>query len=89
MVDYGKLDTGLAIALDEVGDERAPRLPVFVHVDAGDPEARRDALADLGVAGPLQGGIATATLSADQVRRLSERPWVLQLRLGTPLELLE
>ncbi|MGH9281047.1 MAG: hypothetical protein ACRD12_23535 [Acidimicrobiales bacterium] len=61
---------------------------MFVHLDPAQVDEGRDALGAMGVAGPLQGAIGTATLSPDQVRHLSDQPWVRQLRLATPLELL-
>lgn len=88
-MDYGKLDAGLASALDDIGDDDRPRLPVFVHIDPDRAQDARDVLATLGVTGSLQGGIATATLSPGQVRQLSDRPEVRQLGLATPLQLLE
>lgn len=64
-------------------------LSVFVQLDphlSADEQAK---LAELGVpVGSTQGGIATATLSPEQVRQLSEEPSVRQLRLSTPLRLL-
>ena len=75
--------------LDDVGDDDAPGLAVFVHVDPERINGLGEQLGALGVGGRLQGGIGTATLSANQVRELSDQPWVRQVRLATPLHLLE
>ena len=87
MVDYGKLDAALAIAVDEAR-EGSPLLPVFVHVEPDRVDELRDALVAMGVTGSLQGGVGTATLPPAQVGRLSDEPWVRELRLATPLDLL-
>lgn len=69
------------------GDEAA--LPVFVQLDPDLSPDERARLAELGLrVGSAEGGIATATLSAEQVRRLSEEPSVRRLQLSTPLRLL-
>lgn len=86
--DYGKLDAGLASALEDVPDGDARVLPVFVEVAGELPDAGRSALADLGLTEPT-GGVVTATLSARQVSQLSDQPWVRYLRLSGRLRLLE
>jgi hypothetical protein len=94
-MDYRKIDAALAAALED--EERpatvrqqpggAPKLPVFVHVDPAAAVRRRAELARLGVrAGSVLGGIGTASLSPEQVRELSEQPWVRQIRLSQPLD---
>lgn len=97
-MDYRKIDAALAAALDgdrpaddrDRGPRRTPGLPVFVHIDPAAATRRRPELARLGLpAGSLLGGIGTATLSAEQVRELSEQPWVRQIRLSQPLDLLD
>ncbi|MFP5318329.1 MAG: hypothetical protein ACLGI2_08540 [Acidimicrobiia bacterium] len=93
-MDYRKIDAALAAALDDQGPPAArgrpvPRLAVFVHVDPAAATRRRADLARLGLpAGSVLGGIATASLSPDQVRELSEQPWVRQIRLSRPLDTL-
>ena len=93
-MDYRKIDAALAAALDDERPPdargRTPKLPVFVSVDPAAATRRRAHLARLGLpAGSLLGGIATASLSADQVKELSEQPWVRQIRLSQPLDLLD
>ena len=95
-MDWSKVDAALAGALsatpdhgwrrfeDATGAER--RLPVFVHVDADAADAVL--LAELQVAGPPGGGVRTATLSPADVARLTDQPWVTQVRLSGPLRLL-
>ena len=64
-------------------------LSVFVHVDPHLSKAEQAKLAKLGLpVGSAEGGIATATLSREQVSQLSEQPSVRRLRLSTPLRLL-
>lgn len=85
LVNYRKVDAALASAL------RKPpaRLPVFVHLDPDASEAEHASLASLGLpAGSLQGAIATASLSPAQVRKLSDQPFVRQIRLSSPMNLL-
>ena len=86
--DYGKLDAGLASALEDVADGDARVLPVFVEVAGELTEAGLATLTDLGLGEPT-GGVVTATLSARQVSQLSDQPWVRYLRLSERLRLLE
>ncbi|MGH9222504.1 MAG: hypothetical protein ACRD2W_01600 [Acidimicrobiales bacterium] len=98
-VDYRKLDAALAAALSRepaVGAAGAgpqplapPKLSVFVHVDPDASDAQQSKLTRLGLPrGSLQGGIVTANLSPDQVRKLAEQPFVRRIRLSAPLNLL-
>ena len=102
-MDHSKLDAGLAAALDDAAgagatakeamskaaSASADALSVFIHLDPHLSKADQAKLATLGLpVGSTQGGIATATLSPDQVRQLSEHPSVRQLRLSQPLRLL-
>jgi hypothetical protein len=101
-VDHSKLDARLSAALEDVAAATAPApsgpsaraqgepgLSVFVQLDPHLSDEEQAKLADLGLPmGSAAGGIATATLSPDQVRQLSEEPSVRQLRLSTPLRLL-
>jgi hypothetical protein len=85
LTNYRKLDAALAGALARALEAGRP-LNVFVHVD---PDSA-DALGELGVdLGNVQEGIATATLPAEQIASLSEQPWVRQIRLSSPLRLLD
>lgn len=97
MTNYRKLDAALAGVLEGALAAGRP-LPVFVHLE---PDADADADVDVDVdaaealtalgvaAGSVQGGIATATLRADQIAALSEQPFVRQIRLSSPLRFLD
>ncbi len=93
-MDHSKLDAGLVAALEEAAPAaaRPPAVPVFVHLNPGLSKTEREKLAKLGLPASslnsAQGGIATATLSPEQVRQLAESPSVRQLRLSVPLRLL-
>ena len=98
-MDYRKLDPALVAALSRkpapaaapAGPEPSapPKLSVFVHVDPDASDAQQAKLTRLGLPrGSLQGGIATANLSPDQVRKLAEQPFVRRIRLSSPLNLL-
>jgi len=103
-VDHSKLDAGLAAALEDAAGATAgavakeamsaarsaaqDALSVFVHLDPNLSKAEQAKLAKLGLPVGSAGGIATATLSPEQVSQLSEQPSVRRLRLSTPLRLL-
>jgi len=79
-VDWSKIDAGLAGAL-AAGDD-ASRYAVLVHVAPGTDPA---VVASLGVAPTGEGTVRTATLSAAEVARLSDRDEVTHLRMSRPL----
>ena len=87
-MNWGKVDAGLAAALDSAGElgsgERS--LSVFVHVEVAGADP--DACDRLGLA-PPDGEIRTATLSPDEVAELSELPWVRRVGLSRRLRLLD
>ncbi len=86
-MDYRKVDAALASAMRRA--QTPEKLAVFVHLDPKATDAQRAALTKLGLPdGSRQGAIATASLSPDQVRTLSEQPFVRQIRLSMPLNLL-
>jgi hypothetical protein len=103
-VDYRKLDASLVAALSKMPGAAAPaagpeplaaaaaappKLSVFVHVDPDASDAEQAKLTRLGLPrGSLQGGIATASLSPEQVRKLAEQPFVRRIRLSSPLNFL-
>lgn len=87
-MNWGKVDAGLAAALDSAG-ELGPGdrgLSVFVHVDAAGADA---GVCDRLGLGPPGEEIRTATLSPDEVAELSELPWVRRVGLSRRLRLLE
>ena len=98
MVDYRKVDPALAAALAKPpaaaptlsADSAAEaKLSVFVHVDPGATASQQARLSKLGLPrGSFQGGIATATLSADQVRKLAAHPSVRRIQLSSRLDVL-
>lgn len=89
-VDYRKIDAAPAAAPDDEGPPSlrgrpAPELAVFVSPAAA--TRRRTDLARLGVpAGSLLRG--AHPLPPEQVRELSEQPWVRPIRLSRPLDTL-
>jgi hypothetical protein len=91
-MNYQKLDTALAIALNEVKEnERALSqercLTVFIHIIADiDTTTVTAFLESLGISG-VKGGkaILTATLSPNAISELSEQPWVQYLKLSQKL----
>ncbi len=95
-MDHSKLDASLVAALEGAEPAAAAAasqaLSVFVHLKPRVSKAEKEKLAELGLtlgsASSAQGGIATATLSPEQVRQLSECPAVRHLRLSVPLRML-
>lgn len=86
-MDWSKVDPALAVELVDAtgGDEEAQRrMAVFVYLDVA--RADSDLLAEMGVEAPESGGIGTGTVSADDVRRLTDQPWVTRVRLSVPLQ---
>lgn len=92
--DAGARDAG---ARDQEGLVRgrrkeATRLSVFVHLDPEASPRDKEALADFGLPKTVlrrRSTIATATLTPDDIASLSEQSCVRQLRLSTPLRLLQ
>ena len=87
-MDYQKVDTGLAGALDEAGDPDAESLTVFIHTARVPDEQAIRVLKGYGVSGATGNGqIFTATLSPRDVAKLSEQPWVQSIKLSRSLQL--
>ena len=87
-MDYRKVDTGLAGALDETGDEDATSLTVFIHTASVPDEEAIGILKGFGVSGATgDGQIFTATLSPRAVAQLSDQPWVKSITLSRSLRL--
>ncbi|MBD2016364.1 hypothetical protein H6F96_20610 [Microcoleus sp. FACHB-53] len=88
-MNYKKLDTALAMALNEVQDSEEQSLVVFIHTEPV-PDAKATAfLESLGVNVTKGRDVLTATLSANAVSQLSEQPWVHYIRLSQKLRLLD
>lgn len=79
-MDWSKLDPGLAGAMAD--DDATRRYPVFVHLTS---EGGAGVLSDLGVEASGAGTVRTASLTADDVARLTERDEISHLRLSAPL----
>jgi len=81
-VDWTKVDTALAGALDRAGDGDV--ISVFVHVDPDACDGVRDGT-------PLdgQGEVRTARVSVAEVADLTDQAWVRHLRWSGPLRLLD
>ena len=76
-MDWSKVDAGLAGALADPGT--GERYVVFVHLNpSSDPEA----LASLPGDPVGEGAVRTATVSAEELERLSERAEVSHLALS-------
>ena len=87
-MDYRKLDTALAAALDEVQDPEERSLSVFIHTAHAPGHAEVTYLEDLGVRGVTQRRqVFTATLSPRAVEELSDQPWLRYMRLSRRLRL--
>ena len=86
MVNYQKVDAGLASALAEVADPEAPDLTVFIHTTGTLTPEQLTLLQQYGINdASTQRQIFTATRSARMVRELTQQPWVHYIRLASPL----
>ncbi|MGX1885124.1 hypothetical protein [Streptomyces sp. NPDC055287] len=83
-MDYRKLDTSLALAVDAEG--RAPEsrdLSVLVRLTAPPSDVQLAQLHGAGVRSAVPGRtVVTGTLSRRDVETLSGQPWVLSLTLS-------
>lgn len=87
-MNYQKLDTSLAMALNDVQDPEAPSFVVFIHTEPAPDGNATAILNNLGVNDATSGkDVFTATLSANAISQLSEQPWVQYLRLSQKLRL--
>ncbi|MCX7594010.1 MAG: hypothetical protein N2235_09645 [Fischerella sp.] len=90
-MNYQKLDTALAMALNQVQDPQERTLVVFIHtkpVFGGSGAAA--ILENLGVSGIAEGkDVFHATLSLNEISKLSEQPWVQYLKLSQKLRLMD
>ncbi len=90
-MNYQKLDAALAIALNEVQDPEERSLVVFIHTETvADTSNATAVLESLGVSGiPEMKDVFSATLSPNEISKLSEQPWVQYLKLSQKLRLVE
>jgi len=88
-MDYQKIDTALAAALDDVQDPEERALTVFIHTAHAPSTAEAAILKRLGVRGDTGARqVFTATLSPHAIAELSDQPWVRYLQLSRKLRLL-
>ncbi|BAZ24595.1 hypothetical protein NIES4073_54910 [Kalymmatonema gypsitolerans NIES-4073] len=89
-MNYQKLDTALAVALNDVDNPQEPSLNVFIHTTADANSTDAPAmLENLGVPNVTPGkDIFTATLSPNAISQLSEQPWVQSIKLSQKMRLL-
>ncbi|NJM70096.1 MAG: hypothetical protein HC862_07605 [Scytonema sp. RU_4_4] len=89
-MNYQKLDTALAVALNDVNNSQEPSLKVFIHtnIDSKNTE-KTTVLENLGVTDVTpEKDVFTATLSPNAISQLSEQPWVQSIKLSQKLRLL-
>jgi hypothetical protein len=88
-MNYQKLDTALAMALSEVENPEEQSLVVFIHTEPMPDASAAAFLESLGVSVTRGRDVFTATLSANAVSQLSEKPWVQYIRLSQKLRSLD
>ncbi|MGH7997967.1 MAG: hypothetical protein ACREPR_00655 [Brasilonema sp.] len=88
-MNYQKLDTALAVALNDVNNSQEPSLKVFIHTKMNSTYTDKTAiLENLGVADVTsEKDVFTATLSPNAISQLSEQPWVQYIKLSQNLHL--
>lgn len=88
-MNYAKTGAALASALSHIEDPSARTLSVFIRTNPDPSPSEMELLEAAGVNGVAPGRqVFTAKLSAEQVDKLSEQPWVRSLELTRPLRLL-
>ncbi len=88
-MNYQKLDTALAMALNEVENPGEPSLVVFIHTEPVPDTKAAAFLEGLGINVTRGRDVFTGTLSANAVSQLSEQPWVQYIRLSQKLRSLD
>ncbi|MCP6757891.1 MAG: hypothetical protein NHB32_03730 [Fischerella sp. CENA71] len=90
-MNYKKLDAALAMTLNQVQDPDERSLVVFIHTQAGTDTSNAVAiLKNLGVSGITEiKDVFSATLSLNEIAKLSEQPWVQYLKLSQKLRLVD
>lgn len=88
-MNYQKLDTALAIALNDVRNPEQPSLTVFIHTQSAPDAAATALLESFGVSVASGRDVFSATLSANAISQLSEQSWVSYLKLSQTLRPLD
>ena len=88
-MNYQKLDTALAIALNDVHNPEEPSLTVFIHTQSAPDEAATALLKSFGVNVASGRDMFSATLSANAISQLSEQSWVKYIKLAQTLRPLD
>lgn len=88
-MNYQKLDTALAIALNDVHNPEEPSLTVFIHTQSAPDEAATALLESLGINVTSGRTMFSATLSANAISELSDQSWVKYLKLSQTLRPLD
>jgi hypothetical protein len=89
-MNYQKLDAALAMALNDVESLAESSLVVFIHTEPIPDAAAVAFLESLGVSNARSGqDVFTATLSVNDISKLSEQSWVQYLKLSQKLRLLD
>lgn len=87
-MNYQKLDTALAMAMNEVQNPEERNMSVFIHTQpTTDSAGSTELLRNLGVGVTEGKDVFTATLSPNAISQLSEQPWVQYLKLSQKLRL--
>jgi hypothetical protein len=88
-MNYRKLDTRLAAALDEMKNPEEPALAVFIHMAQAPDSSAATFLKDIGVKlTSSRQQIVTARVSPRDVEELSKQPWVRQVKLSQKIRML-
>jgi hypothetical protein len=88
-MNYQKLDTALAIALNNVHNPEEPSLTVFIHTESAPDAAATTLLESLGISVTSGQNMFSATLSANSISQLSEQSWVKYIKLSQTLRPLD
>ena len=87
-MNYQKLDAAIAVALQDIPDSAAGYLVVFIHTEPALDNKAASFLERLGVREVTsERQMFTATLSASEIKELSEQSWVKYIRLAQKLRL--
>jgi hypothetical protein len=90
-MNYKKLDAALAMALNQVQDPDERSLVVFIHTQPeADTSNAAAILKSLGVSGITEiKDVFSATLSLNEIAKLSEQSWVKYLKLSQKLRFVD